>query len=192
MGDLGRNLKQALVKNVDSKFYLPEQALLRILTDDAVEKCIRCADIEEYRRHGCIRAVLGGGRRVLALLIMLNKVEVVQKFVETDQLPRETHLDSRLPFEREALQRILGDDIDVIFDIMKTQWEVMTPYFQEDQIHRRFQADVVMPFIHSEWKGGGGFGDVFEVTLPDTHHGFACQGKGHVRKLIALRLHLTL
>lgn len=184
MGDIRRDLKQALVKNSDSRFFLPEQALIRIVTDENVEKCIRQADMEEIWRHGCSLAVLSGGRRVFALLIMLNRIELIRKFVETDQLPRLAHLDSRLPFERKSLERILGDDIDAIHDISKNQWEVMAPYFQEEQVHRVFQVDVVMPFVHSTWKGGGGFGDVHEVTLPDSHHGFACQQKGHVRRPI--------
>lgn len=184
MGYLRLDLKQALVKNIDSKFYLPEEALMGILTDENVEKCVGQADIEEHCRHGCITAVLNGGKKVLALLIMLNRVEIIRNFVETDQLPRVAHLDSRLPFEQESLERILENDVDAIIDISKNQWEVMAPYFQEEQSHRAFQVDVVVPFIKSTRKAGGGFGDIYEVTLPDTHHGFVRQQAGRVSRLI--------
>lgn len=185
MEDIRRDLKKALVKNVDAKFFLPEQELMRILTDDNVKKCIGQADMEGHLKHDCIIAVLNGGRRVLALLIMLKKLEIIRKFVETDQSPKIAHLDSRLPFEREALERILRDDIDTIRDISKNQWEVMAPYFQEEQTHRIFQVDVVMPFIHSKPVGAGGFGDVLEVTLSGIHHGFASHQKGDVRTSIS-------
>ena len=194
MGDIRRDLKKALIKNVDARFFLPEQELVRILTDDNVKECISQADMEEYLKHDCIMAILNGGRRVLALLLMLKKVELIRKFVETDQSPKISYLDSRLPFEQESLERILRDDTDAIHDISKNQWEVMAPYFQEEQTHRIFQVDVVMPFIHSKSIGAGGFGDVLEVTLPGIHHGFASHQKGDVRTSISRKggeIHLT-
>lgn len=184
MGDIRRDLKKALIKNVDAKYFLPEQELIRILTDDNVKKSISQTDIAGHLKHDCIIAALNGGRRVLALLIMLKKVEIIQKFVETDQSPKLAHLDSRLPFEQKSLERILGDDIDAIHDISKNQWEVMAPYFQDEKTHRIFQVDVVMPFIQDVAIGGGGFGDVFEVTLPGSHQGFASHQKGDVRASI--------
>lgn len=170
-----QSLKQALVKTTDTKYFLPEDCLNSILTEATITECIDQADIDRVRRRSCKEAVLHGGKKVLALLIMLERVDLILNFVETDQASRTAHLDSRLPLEQETLRRMLADDDIAIIDIQRYQWEVLAPYFREDRVHRVFRQEIIMPFVHSKWIGSGGFGDVFEVTLPGTHHGFDFQ-----------------
>ncbi|KAL9121919.1 MAG: hypothetical protein Q9187_001523 [Circinaria calcarea] len=181
MERIRKNLKEALVKSAESKYFLTEGALNSILTRDTVRECIEKTEIDMLWKRNCMEAVFNGGKRVLALLIMRNRVDLIVKFVETDQSSKTGHLDSRLPFEQETLTRILMNDNDAIFDIQRHQWEVIAPYFEEGRAHRIYQTDIVIPFVKSKWIGGGGFGDVYEVTLPSTHHGFGFQGGDQVR-----------
>lgn len=176
-----RNLEKALVKSVESKYFLTEDALNNVLTQDIIRECIEQADIDVLLKRNCIEAVFEGGKKVLALLIMQNRVGLLAKFVETDHSSKSGHLDSRLPFEQQTLTRILMDDGDAIFNIQRHQWELMAPYFQEGRAHRIYQTDVIMPFVQSKWIGAGGFGDVYEVSLPNSHHGFGFQGGNQVR-----------
>ena len=94
-----KNLKAALVKSAESKYFLPEDGLNGILTAETIRACIEEAGIDIVLKRNCVEAVFDGGKKLLALLIMLNRVDLLVKFVETDHSSKSGHLDSRLPFE---------------------------------------------------------------------------------------------
>ena len=115
---LRARLKNAQVKTSEAKYFLPNEKLYRILTDDMVRDCISKAQIDASWKQHCIQAVLDGGRALLALLILIDRTELLVSFLETSQSPFST-LDSKLPFTQAALERAIKDDKDARIDLYR-------------------------------------------------------------------------
>ena len=171
MGSLVQSLLAARVKNIDSRYFIPDSALERILSSEAIHHSIQKTTIEVYRRREIIDAIVNGGKRLFAILTLLGEEFSLVNFIERDQMVKTYDLDSRLPLTLEDLQKILPSGTTASL-VHEKQWEVLAPLFREDKSHRIFDEDTVFPFIGLEGLAEGGFGEISKVTLHEFHHGF--------------------
>ena len=172
MNALMKSLYDARVKNIDSRYFIPDRALRDILSEEAVYDHVQTMAVEPYHRREIIEAIANRGKRLFAILILLGEESSLVKFMERDQMAKEYDLDSRLPLTLKDLQMILGSGTTASLFYEK-QWELLPPYFCEDKSHRLFHEDTVFPFVGIERLTEGGFGEVSKVTLNEAHHGFS-------------------
>ncbi|KAK4212633.1 kinase-like domain-containing protein [Rhypophila decipiens] len=156
------------LKNFQDHRFIPDINIRKLLPDDVIDACIR----ESAKLEGpdwvkdCCDTIKSGGRKILLILIQVEKVHLVIKFVDSQNA-----IDSRLPFEENQLEQILDSkaDAEVFYE---KQWSVIPASFGRDITHRTHQARAIMPFLKEEELGGGAFGDVYKVHLLGTQHEF--------------------
>ncbi|KAI4160296.1 MAG: hypothetical protein LQ342_005888 [Letrouitia transgressa] len=171
MESLREELESNLLRNIDSRQFIPDHQVGQIVSDNVVRACVEQSSIEHQLREDCIGTILAGGRRVLAILMMLDHEYLITKFVEKDNLLKDTTIDSRLPFPVAALESILSNKrLAIRFETR--QWEVISPYFRPERNHRILPESTILPFTHQEAIREGGFGHIWKVSLPPGHHEF--------------------
>jgi hypothetical protein len=163
------------VKSLDGRNFFPEKDVAALPEDD-LRLAVRSSIEEVYRRDEAVQLVLRGGRKVFALLIILNEESMLVNFLETDTALSKS-LDSRLPLTESALLSLFANSAhgDVIAkEFFDRQWEFIAPLFRLDISHRFFDDMTVMPFVWGSKTsaGEGAFGYVDKVTLHARHQGF--------------------
>lgn len=179
MDSLVQSLLEARVKNIDSRHFIPDDALERILSSEAIHHFIQNTAVEVYHRREIIDAIANGGKHLFAVLALMGEESSLLNFIERDQMVKTYDLDSRLPLTLEDLRKILptGTAASLFYE---KQWELLAPFFREDKSHRVFDEDTVFPFIGCEGIAEGGFGEISKVTLNEAHHGFTSVAEGKV------------
>ncbi|KAE9364084.1 kinase-like protein [Stipitochalara longipes BDJ] len=131
-------------------------------------------------------------RKILAILALIKKVEKIVDFIKEDLY------DSDLPFilsngkkpgtrqldrkgknrKLEAIQLFNEWEVHELESFEHNQWHLLAPYFhlstKEDPkvLHYNLDHQIILPFTEdNEVKHeGGGFGDVWKVTIHPAHH----------------------
>jgi hypothetical protein len=184
-------LTNASVSDINKAKFIPEGQLYAILTPEIIENCIQESKIEPDLWEDCIRAVLLGGRRILAILVLIERVHFLGNFVEIDGSHQDLHLDSRLPLPLYRLISLLESDSKAD-DFYRRQWEMLAPIFDGRSIHRKYDKSTVIPFTRpTKQLGEGAFGDVFMVTLPNSQHRFQGLQTKQVTKFLPTRAYLV-
>lgn len=107
-----------------------------------------------------------GGRKTLAILVLIGMEKAILKFVETDQLQMR---DLKLPLNIAKAVEILGGS-DAAEKFCEMQWEFLVPILRKDRSQRDFEYDkTTLPFMKSEQLKAGGFGDIFKIALYPFH-----------------------
>lgn len=162
----------AMIENYEGKKFLADSTLARITSETDLEGCLCEAEVGPATvRKEVHDTVLNGGNKTFAILAMMESqpVELVLNFLKVDQLNL-GNLDSRLPYKyMDHLKEILGSH-PLAFEFFNCQWFVMSPLFREDRSDRNFNEHTVFPFVKKVKIGSGAYGDVYEVTLHETHH----------------------
>ena len=179
MGSLVQKLHEARVKNIESRYFIPDNALETCLSREAVHECIQSTSIEVYHRREIEDAVMNGGKRMFGILVILGEESSIRSFIERDQLVQTYKLDSKLPIAIEDLRKIYPTGATASL-FHEKQWEVLAPFFREDKSHRIFDQDTVFPFVGLEVLPKGGFGEISKVELDEAHHGFSAATGGKV------------
>lgn len=171
MNPLTKSLFDARVKNIDSRYFIPDRALGDILSDEAIQNHVQSMEAEPYHRREIIEVTANGGKRLFAILVLLGEESLLLRFIERDQMAKQSDLDSRLPLTLTDLEVTLGSGTTASL-FYERQWELFPPYFCAEKTHRLFNEDTVFPFVGMEPLTEGGFGEVSKVTLHEAHHGF--------------------
>jgi hypothetical protein len=107
-----------------------------------------------------------GGRRIFAILVVLNGQEKeILRFIEHDHY-QDSPLDHRLPFAIGDLEIIAPD---IAIDFYEKQWEFAAPVFTRGVDHRLLDIRTALPFEENTKIGDGGFGEVFRISLYPGH-----------------------
>ena len=165
----------------DNKRFLTNAAIEQILSPSAIQFCIRNAKIESTKKDECLEVVLAGGKKVMAVLVLMKRVELLVRFVERDGLPEVGNLDSKLPFKFDDLIEIMDGKQAIAMEFESMQWEVTLPFFRRERTCRLFRGETIIPFITKDCLGEGAFGDVYNVSIPGGQHGFGNQFGSPVR-----------
>lgn len=166
-------------KSLDGRNFFPEKDLAA-LPEDELRLAVYASVEEVYRRDEAVQLVLRGGRKVFAVLTILNEEPMLVSFLETDTALSKS-LDSRLPIAESALLSLFANSAhgDVIAkEFFDRQWEFIAPLFRPNISHRVFDDMTVMPFVWGSKisAGEGAFGYVDKVTLHARHQGFETGG----------------
>ncbi|KAA8895937.1 kinase-like domain-containing protein [Sphaerosporella brunnea] len=152
------------------RFFIPDKCLEELITTDAVRNLLSDAQfrLDFYKRDELVKLIAEGGKKTLAILVLIQREKAILRFLEADQLQGQS-LDSKLPLEQVKVGAILGD-LTAAQDFCRIQWEFLVPIIRKDRSHRDFEhPETILPFLQCEKLGGGGFGDVFKVTLHQLH-----------------------
>ena len=179
MADLRAQIHELRCRNVDGRYFVPNRALREVITEQAVLTAVEACGILPGRQEDIVKRVPQSGRRLFAILTLLNRQILILKFIENDQLiPRP--LDSSLPFSLSTLQEMLTRaDAD---DFFEKQWEFTVPILRSSRRGHRILNDyTIFPFMQSILLGEGGFGEVFELEVHPDHGAFVGMPPNQVR-----------
>jgi len=172
MESLRDRLRQKRVENSDSRYFLPEADLLDTLSERAIVKAVEECNVDFYKRDEILQAIMKGGRRLFAILILIRRGELISDFLENDQLhDAHTQLDSKLHFEKDMLERILvnAQGPNDVAEFYETQWEVLSPIFRNGAAHRTLHDKTILPYVETEeLSTQGGFGVAWKAALHPT------------------------
>ena len=144
-------LQRQQVQNYDGKPFVPYHCLVDTFKRDTILGLIESAKtIPFHRRQELADAVLSQGLKLFTILVHMDKLEVLERFLERDNFnPR--HYDSKLPLEEVSLIEIFGEsDRDAANEFLSTQWTYLPPLFAKDQSCRKLDSRVVLPFEQAD------------------------------------------
>lgn len=108
--------------------------------------------------------IIRSGRRIFAVLVLIDQAADVLRFIEADELQ-----DVKLPFKIEVLRNEVSipnaDDFD------EKQWEFAAPTFVRGTLNRCFREKTILPFAAKSDEGRGAFGKVYKIQLQQDHQG---------------------
>lgn len=158
-------------QNVECRWFVPHQALYELMTETIVQKAIYDTKIEYYHIREIVQAVVNGGHKIFAILILIGQPESILKFVEDDHL-QGSHLDHKLPFQLDKLQKLLSN-LSAAKQFHEKQWEFTAPIFTGSVLPRVLEKEVILPFVESSEVGEGGFGVVHLIKVEPSHQEFS-------------------
>ena len=167
MAGLRERIQSLRLRNIDSKNFVPAGSLNSILSNDVVAQAVKECNFPKYRQSEVASWIVQGGRRTFAILIMIRQEFLMLNFVEKDQL-QDAWADSKLPFSRLALEKILPTESAI--DFFDNQWEFVSPIFSPSKGHRHLDDHIILPFFDNlRQRGDGGFGLVSEIDVHPKH-----------------------
>lgn len=151
--------------------FIPLGRIRLFFTEDRIRKILlkQASTVESYEVDEAVKATTNNGHRVFATLYTIKKPGLITRFVEADHFT-DGQLDAKLPLSQLTLEGILPDK-STAQSFFRRQWKFQIPYFQPDQRHRHLDSHTILPFIHEQRLGGGGFADVIKYTLKRSHCG---------------------
>lgn len=177
MLSLQNHIRKLRRKNHESRYFVPETALYHLLTQDVIEDTIKTSEVKPYDRGSLVKAVVSGGRKVFAVLILIDRPQLISAFVRHDHF-QISSLDHKLPFAESDLEVILPG---LSSRFLELQWEFLAPYFSKEKIHRIFHTDTILPFERRSYVGEGNFGAISEVLIPGIHQAITSVSDTEVR-----------
>jgi hypothetical protein len=176
MSDIKQRLCNLRVTTASELQFVPWKDLERTLNEETIVELLRDVGIEIYQRTETLEAILHGGRRVFAILCILQREAAIMHFLELDSFLTKT-IDSGLPFDEQTLQRIMPADYRKFYD---TQWQFCAPIFGANMHHRHLNSQTILPFVKVEAIASGAFGKVSRVFLRGSHQDIEDGGPNEV------------
>lgn len=182
---LKARISRLAVRSEDGRSFYPAENVAEVLTNEVVRQLVDLCIDEYVRRRETIALVRQGGRKLLIVLILINQLELLDKFIDTHTTHEKATLDTRLPFAQETLLEMFAKESNpdtLASSFFERQWEVLAPRFQPNFTHRTFADMQVLPFLFNSAKpvGEGAFGYVEKVELHRSHCGFPTASPGIV------------
>lgn len=167
MRSLSETLRGLELKTYSGQTIIPHNLLDQALTVDAINDLLSSNEFQRafYKREELTQLLLNGGKKTIAVLLLIQRPTSILKFLERDMLQ---NLDSRLPLTVDELRQILEDGT-AAEEFYQTQWSLLAPILQKNRSHRIFEENTPLPYIKSEPVAKGGYGNIFKVTLVPAH-----------------------
>ena len=163
MEHLKRSIRKLRISNYDERKFVPYNSLCEVMTENAVQSALWNIEIRRQSIQETVHAIVPGGRKIFAILVLDDNAQYITKFLEDDQL-QQIDLDHRLPYSIDRLRQFLPqDDTSDLF--YERQWEFTAPIFSGKVFLRCLDSRTVLPFIHNEKIGSGGFGHVYHIRI---------------------------
>lgn len=164
--DLRYQIRALRRKNDETqKSFVPDGALDECIDDAVAGKILENHQLEPYAIKTAVAAIVNGGRKVFATLLTIRRAEAIVLFIANDHLQGE-RIDSRLPFSKESLHFIAPD---VAEEFYEEQWHFTAPILSRQFHHRSLDAETILPFVQSKFRGEGAFGKVHQITVHRSH-----------------------
>ncbi|KAF8242912.1 kinase-like protein [Wilcoxina mikolae CBS 423.85] len=160
------------VETVDKRRFTPEKYLDQALTESEIKRVLSGDRFKRafYKQGELTQLILEGGRKLLGILILIEREEAILNFLQRDRL-QGLALDSKLPLDLEDSKAILENayGVDTAVEFCDMQWKVLAPILRNDRSHRVFEDCTILPFIKCEDWAPGGFGDISKMMLCPVH-----------------------
>jgi hypothetical protein len=176
MSDIKRIICNLRVMTATGLEFVPWKDLERTLDEETIVEVLRGGNIQVYQRKEALQAILEGGRRIFAILCILQREASIMHFLELDSFLTKT-IDSGLPFDEQTLQRIIPADYRRFYDI---QWQFCAPVFGANMHHRHLNSKTILPFVKVEVIASGAYGKVSRVFLKESHQDIEHAGQNEV------------
>jgi hypothetical protein len=172
MASLREKLLNLEVETVDGGRFIPEKLLEQTLTEPEIKRVLSGSQFKRafYKQEELSQMILEGGKKLLAILILMEREGAILKFLQRDPL-QGLSLDSKLPLDLEESRTVLEDgySASTAAAFCEMQWKVLTPVLRNDRSHRVFDDCSILPFIKGEDWAPGGFGDISKMMLCPIH-----------------------
>ena len=166
MKDLIRSQRRI---NTERRRFLPQDAVDKISTESNVCTVLKECQVSLYQVEELARNILQGARRIFMVLVLIDEPKAILRFVKYDQFRQGNDLlDSKLPLTDLELSDVLGETT-LVEKFAEAQWELAIPTFTRRSIPRVLHDDTIIPIIDAEFKGRGGFGEVFKIRFHPSH-----------------------
>ena len=164
MDEIRALIKGLRQENIYHRKFVPELSLRRAMTKEVIHKALGYSGINMHQQKEITARIIRSGRKIFAILILMNQIADVLRFIEADELQ-----DAKLPWKVEVLKDEIAipnaDDFD------ERQWEFAAPTFIRGTLNRRFKEKMILPFIAKSDEGRGAFGKVYKLQLHEGHQG---------------------
>ena len=147
------------------KTFVPEGSLSNVFQTDEVIHALGedVFNIPAHKRETTARIICDEASKVFAILLELHWEQLLFRFIENDVL------DSRLPVDEATLKHLIPEAVKR-FECL--QYEYLAYRFRSGQYHKKLSDHQILPYIHQERKGGGGFSSVYKVRIHSSHQNF--------------------
>jgi hypothetical protein len=174
---LQRRINELRIENPNAQRFVPEDKLCDLLSRDTLVRVLGKLS-PAYLSDEVVDFVLKRAPKVFAVLVLINQVGQINKFIQNDQFG--THrLDHQLPFTRSRLKEIFEDDyVGGLFH--EKQWEFTAPTFSGEVTPRNLERWTVLPYLSEIHLTSGGFGSVYKVKIHPSYHPPTFQGTTEV------------
>jgi hypothetical protein len=162
MDELRSSIKRLRRANIHYRMFVPELALYRIMTKDAISKALGDSGISTHRQDEIATRIAYSGRKIFAILVLIAQPASISKFIEADELQ-----DAKIPFKVEVLKEEIK--ISEAYEFDEKQWEFAAPTFLQGTLNRCLKNRIILPFKLKKDVGRGAFGNVCLVELDQDH-----------------------
>lgn len=175
--DLRYKIRALRCKNEETqKFFVPDGALDECFDEVVAGNILETHRLEPFQIKPAVDAIVNGGRKTFAILVMIRHAEAILHFIANDHLQGQ-RIDSRLPFSKESVQSIAPH---VAEEFYEEQWHFTAPILSRQFHHRTLDAETILPFVQSLFRGEGAFGKVHQITVHRSHQRLGFQQGDHV------------
>jgi hypothetical protein len=139
MEDLRSALKLLRKKVADGRHYIPDIALQRVMTTEAIQNALEDTSIQDQYIEQTAAHIFSSGIKIFAILVLTQQADCVLKLIECELLQ-----DGKLPFDEQFEGKSILSKADKFF---KKQWEVKAPHFQYGTFNIILKPMARLPFI---------------------------------------------
>lgn len=166
VAQLRRRILTLRVENVEFKHFVPEERLASVVTKERVAQIVsQLVPLES--KNEVIRFIINGARKVFSILILIDYVCHISRFITRDQMQRRP-IDNLLPLHTNALRNTLDDEI-VVTQFYEKQWEFCAPVFSREIMPRALEVPTVLPYLSDTLLASGASGIVHKITIHHSH-----------------------
>ncbi|KAI9861845.1 MAG: hypothetical protein M1824_001956 [Vezdaea acicularis] len=148
--------------------FVPQDDLYRLLSPPVVLSVLKSSGLDTSRLSELAQSVHQGARKVFAILVILKQVQHTPDLVSWDHF---RDLDPQLPFERDALERMLPRAF-VATEFYDQQWQFLAPVFSKKLLPRELVKRIPLPITEKIKVGSGSFGTAYRIRIHPSHNGF--------------------
>ncbi|MCJ1436519.1 hypothetical protein MMC27_005898 [Xylographa pallens] len=163
MADIAVLLSTLELDNFEHRPFIPFSQLEVLFTREKIIELLQQHKLEFHILNEIVHRILGGGLRTFAVLAAIQDIGNVARFIKADQFS-DISLDSKLPLNEADIPRYFADpDKGKLF--LRRQWTFFAPVFSENQSRRDLDDRTILPFLHKNFIGQGGFAKIYKIDL---------------------------
>ena len=148
-------------------YFYPHQAVHELITPKVVYEILGDSTFKPYAIESAAKYLFDiGGRRIFAILALIQRPHLFLDFIKDDQLQRGDP-DHKLPFKKGQLNHLLPSPTSEEF--WDKQWEFTAPFFSDSVFARVLPDEFVLPFLKEEDLGEGALGRVYNIQIEQSY-----------------------
>ena len=145
---------------------MPAGSLSSIVTHESLIEALACPEfgLSHHKHEGTAKFIVQEpAQKLFAILVEIRCEKYLALLLEND------YSDKYLPIDRSLLEPLLEDSAELFARI---QHDYMVYSFRRGQFHRKLRDPQLLPFLHQERIGGGGYSSVYKALVHPLHQDF--------------------